>query len=206
MFISFEGGEGCGKSVQSKMLYRHLCREGYSVVLTHEPGGTPLGDSICRWLKWKEGNDIPVVTEILLFNASRSYLIDRVIKPSLKAGRIVICDRFTDSTLAYQGYGSGTDLEIIKSLNNLATDGIKPDLTILLDMPVDAGFSRKGKHALDRFEKQSLNFHQKVRHGYIDMAQQEPDRWMVVNASLTKKEVAHIIWDRVNMLLSSQGT
>ncbi len=204
LFITFEGCEGCGKSVQSKVLFRRLCREDHPAVLTYEPGGTPLGESICRWLKWRGEIAISAMSEIFLFNASRRQLMDTVIKPSLEQGMVVICDRFTDSTLAYQGYGRGLGLEMINHLNFLATDGIKPDLTILLDMPVVEGLARKGKTQPDRFEKQPLEFHEKVRRGYLQMARNEPERWLIINAGLSKREITAIIWNKVSSLLASR--
>jgi dTMP kinase len=204
LFITFEGGEGCGKSVQSRMLSRHLCREGYNAVLTREPGGTPLGEKICRCLKWYEEDEISAITELFLFNASRRHLVETIINPSIKQGQIVVCDRFTDSTFAYQGYGRGLDLEVIGQLNQLATGGIKPDLTILLDMPSIEGLTRKKNLIADRFEKEAVIFHEKVRQGYLQMAKREPQRWFIIDAKLSKWEITHIIRDKVSQLLAHQ--
>ena len=205
LFITFEGGEGCGKSVQAKALYRRLLQLAIPVVLTNEPGGTPFGIKIARWLKWTEGTDISPLTELLLFNASRAQSVIRVIQPNIENGKVVICDRYTDSTTAYQGYGRGLDLEVVTAINNTATQGLKPDLAILLDMPVEEGLARKGARKQDRFEQEDITFHQKVREGYLKLATNDPQRWLVVDASQSKTKIAQIIWQRVSQMLSEQG-
>jgi len=205
LFITFEGGEGCGKSVQSRTLYRRLSQLAISVILTYEPGGTPLGKKLGRWLKWAQDTDISPLTELLLFNASRAQLIDKVIHPNLEKGKIVISDRYADSTTAYQSYGRGLDLEVVKAVNDAATQGLKPDLTILLDIAVEEGLARKRAKKQDRFEQEDIAFHQKVREGYLKLAANDPQRWLVVDASQPKSKVAQIIWQRVSQLLSSQG-
>jgi dTMP kinase len=201
LFITFEGGEGCGKSVQSKTLYERLCNEGVPAILTCEPGGTPLGDEICRLLKWNADFDITPLTELLLFNSSRSQLIHKLIKPSLEQGKVVICDRFADSTIVYQGYGRGLDMEVIRTINDTATHGLHPNLTILLDLPVDTGFKRKNNNRQDRFENEDTTFHEKVRQGYLELAAEEPERWLVIDASQSKEIIADIIWQKVSRLL-----
>ena len=201
LFITFEGGEGCGKSVQARMLYDRLSRSATPVILIHEPGGTPLGDEISHWLKWNKELDISPLTELLLFNASRSQLVDTVIKPNLEKGKIVICDRFADSTTIYQGYGRGLDLEVVKAVNNAATHGIKPDLTILLDLPAVEGLARKSYNQQDRFEKEDIAFHKRVCLGYLELAAEEPERWLVVDAKQNKAKIADTIWQKVSQLL-----
>ena len=200
LFIVFEGGEGSGKSTQAKALEKQLLKLGYRVVLTHEPGGTLLGDKLRRWLKW--GRGLNIKTELLLFLASRSQLVSRVIRPALEEGYIVICDRFEPSTFAYQGYGRGMDLGLLATLNGLVTDGLKPDLILLLDLKAEEGLARK-KIKLDCFEREESDFHQKVREGYLQMAAAEPERWMVVDASLPEPAVRDVIWKRVEQLLAS---
>jgi len=192
LFITFEGGEGCGKSTQARALYQRLLRSGVSALLTREPGGTPLGSQLRRWLKGE--GEIDAQTELLLFNASRAHLVSRVIRPALEKGIVVICDRFSDSTTAYQGYGRGLDFALIETANNIGTQGLRPDLTMLLDFPVEQGLARKRLH--DRFEREGLAFHQRVRQGYMEMAGKEPGRWLVIDASLPKKEVGRLIWER----------
>lgn len=205
LFITFEGGEGSGKSVQAKELYRRLSQLVIPVVLTHEPGGTLFGKKLGRWLKWAQGTDISPLTELLLFNASRAQLVAEVIQPSLKSGKVVISDRYADSTTAYQGYGRRLDLDTVKAANSAATQGLKPDLTILLDIPAEEGLDRKKAKSRDRFEREVLAFHQRVREGYLKMAAAEPERWLVVDASQSREKIAQIIWQRVSQLLATRG-
>ena len=205
LFITFEGGEGCGKSTQARALYRKLSRLAIPVILTHEPGGTSLGNKLSRWLKWAEGTDISPLTELMLFNASRSQLITEVIQPNLNEGKIVICDRYADSTTVYQSYGRGLDLEMVKAVNNAAIQGLKPNLTILLDISAEEGLARQRGKKQDRFEQEELAFHQRVREGFLKLAQQEPQRWLVVAATQPKEKIARTIWQRVSQSISEQG-
>ncbi len=205
LFITFEGGEGSGKSVQARALYRRLSQLAIPALLTHEPGGTSLGKKLSRWLKWAQNTDISPLTELLLFNASRAQLVDKVIHPNLEKGGVVICDRYTDSTTAYQSYGRGLDLQMVKAVNNAATQGLKPDLTILLDMSAEKGLTRKKTKKQDRFEQEAIAFHQRVREGYLKLAAADPERWLVIDASQPKRKVEQIIWERVSQLLLKQG-
>ena len=205
LFITFEGGEGSGKSVQSRALFRRLSQLAIPVILTHEPGGTSLGKKLGRWLKWAQNTDISPLTELLLFNASRAQLVTKVIQPSLKGRKVVICDRYADSTTAYQSYGRGLDLEMVKAINNAATQGIKPNLTVLLDISVEKGLARKKAKRQDRFERENIAFHQRVREGYLKLVASEPERWLVIDASQSKRKIADIIWQKVSQLLSERG-
>ena len=205
LFMTFEGGEGCGKSVQARALYRRLLKLAIPAVLTHEPGGTPFGKKLGRWLKWTKDTDISPLTELLLFNASRAQLVTQVILPNLQSGKIVVCDRYADSTTAYQSYGRGLDLEMVKAINNAATRGLKPNLTVLLDIPAEEGLARKKAKKQDRFEQEAVAFHQRVRNGYLKLAANDPERWLVIDASQSKAKISEIIWQRVEQLLSSQG-
>jgi len=200
LFITFEGGEGCGKSTQSRLLLKKLEQQNISVVLTHEPGGTSLGGEIRKLLKEKQRSSISPQTELFLFVASRVQLLAELIRPALEKTKVVICDRFADSTLAYQSYGRGLDLATVEKVNSMATENIKPNLTILLDMSPEQGLARK-RSLKDRFEAEDLSFHHRVREGYLKMAATEPDRWLVIDASLPKSKIAEIIWDRVSKLL-----
>jgi dTMP kinase len=206
LFITFEGGEGSGKSLQAKALYRKLSQLAIPALLTHEPGGTPFGNKIGRWLKWAQDTDISPLTELLLFNASRSQLVTEVIQPRLKNGEIVICDRYTDSTTAYQSYGRGLDLEMVRAINGTAAQGLVPDLTFLLDMSVEEGLARKSTKKQDRFEQENIAFHQRVREGYFKIATADPERLLVIDATQSKEKIARIIWQRVSKLLSSYAT
>jgi dTMP kinase len=205
LFITFEGGEGSGKSVQAKALFRRLSDLAVPVLLTHEPGGTPFGEKLGHWLKWAKGAEISPLTELMLFNACRAQLVAEVIKPNLKSGKVVICDRYADSTTVYQGYGRGLELAMVKATNKAATQGLKPDLTILLDIAVEEGFARKLARKHDRFEQEVAAFHYRVREGYLKLAAAEPKRWLVVDASQSKREVADVIWQRVSRLISRRG-
>jgi len=205
LFVTFEGGEGSGKSVQARALYRRLSQSAIPVLLTHEPGGTPFGNKIGRWLKWTETKDVSPLTELLLFNASRAQLISEVIRPGLKKGTAVICDRYTDSTTAYQSYGRGLDLAIVEMVNNAATQGLKPELTVLMDIPVEEGLARKRVKKQDRFEREDIAFHQRVRDGFLRLAADEPQRWLVVDACQSKAEIRAIIWQKVSQLMAGQG-
>lgn len=205
LLITFEGGEGCGKSYQSSILNRRLAELAIPVIMTHEPGGTPFGEKITRLLKWDNKQKISPLTETLLFNASRAHLIENVIKPALRAGKIVICDRFTDSTVVYQGFSRGLDVKLIEPINRAATQSIAPDLTILLDLPVEAGLSRKNKQKPDRFHKENLAFHRRVRNGFLKQAMREPGRWFFIDASQPREKIAGIIWERVVKLLADRS-
>lgn len=201
MFIVFEGGEGCGKSTQTRALYRRLSRDGYGAVLTREPGGTRLGERVRRYLKKTGETRISPLAELFLIATARAQLVREIIRPELEKGKMVICDRFTPSTLAYQGYGRGLDTDAIRHVNDIATDGMSPDLIVLLDIPVEAGLSRKKSKDRDRFESESLSFHARVRRGYLDLAQADPGRWLVVDGRLPRKAIEKKIWDRVCILL-----
>jgi dTMP kinase len=202
LFITFEGGEGCGKSTQSRLLLKKLKQQNIPVVLTHEPGGTSLGSELRKVLKRKRGYSILPEAELFLFAASRAQLVAEVVRPALEEGKVVICDRFAHSTLVYQGYGRGLDLSIVERVNNMATGNLRPDLTILLDISPEQGLARK-RSLKDRFELEGLSFHRRIREGYVRIAAAEPDRWLVVDASLPKGKIAEIIWDRVSQLLPS---
>jgi dTMP kinase len=206
LFITFEGGEGCGKSTQSRRLYRRLLQQGIPALLVHEPGVTALGKKIRRLLKWSEELNIAPVAELLLFNTARAQLVMEVIKPALEKGTLVVCDRFADSTTAYQGYGRGLDLKIVEAANKIGVMGLQPDLTILMDIPVATGLARKKPGESDRFEKETQGFHRRVRRGYLKMAEAEKTRWFVIDATKDKHQIAGIIWERViHLIKKKQG-
>ncbi len=200
-FVVFEGIDGAGKSTQIQILYDTLVSKGYTPLLTREPGGTPLGETVARWLKSYPQRS--PFTELLFFNATRAEHVSQVVQPALNAGRIVICDRFVASTLAYQGYGRGLDLRLIKQINLLASQGLQPTLTVFLDVHTTIAHSRIDAKALDVFEKESLEFHQRVRQGFIEMAAEEGEAWLVINGSLGKETIAKLVWERVRTLLKN---
>jgi len=200
LFITFEGGEGCGKSTQSELLLKKFEQQNIPAVLTHEPGGTALGNELRKALKKKRGSFISPQAELFLVAASRAQLVAELIRPALEEGKVVICDRFTHSTMVYQGYGRGLDFTAIKMVNNMATRNLNPDLIILLDISPEQGLARK-RSLRDRFELEDLSFHRRVREGYLRMVAAESERWLVIDASLPRGEIAEIIWDRVSKLL-----
>ncbi len=230
LFITFEGGEGSGKDTQAKELVERLCRQKkWGVSYAQEPGTTLLGRQVREWLREPDrplvviprgGTQLPLLddvnnhslpaihlhadsprTELLAFTLARSQLVEEYILPKLKGKSIVVCNRYTDSTTAYQGYGRGLDLKLVAMANNIATQGLKPDLTILLDIPPEKGLIRKFGDIRDHFEKEVLDFHRKVREGYLKLAANEPERFLVIDASQSKGQIASIIWQRVRQLI-----
>ncbi len=204
MFIVFEGGEGCGKSTQTRALYRRLSKDGFGAILTREPGGTRLGERVRRHLKRTDETRISPLAELFLIATARAQLVSEVIRPELEKGKMVICDRFTPSTLAYQGYGRGLNTDALREVNDIATDGMSPDLIVLLDIPIEDGLGRKKSKERDRFESESLAFHARVRRGYLDMAKADPERWLVVDGRLPKEEIEKMIWGKVSILLKRE--
>jgi dTMP kinase len=188
MFITFEGIEGSGKTTQQRMLAEHLRAQGKTVVVTKEPGGTPLADRI-RAILLDSANAIDPVAEVLLFAASRRQHTTEVIEPALSRGEIVLCDRYADSTLAYQGFGRLIDLDRLRTLNEWATDALVPHVTLLFDLPEEIGLQRANSRNASavqdegRFEAEDLRFHRRVREGYLAMAVAEPNRYRVVDAN-----------------------
>jgi dTMP kinase len=204
MFISLEGPEGSGKTSQLPILAEYLRQHGFDVLTTREPGGTSISEQIRTVLHNLENKEMNPRTEILLFQASRAQLVEQVIKPHLIKGGVVLSDRYADSTLAYQGYGHQIDIESLRMLVTFATGGLKPDLTILLDVDVETGLRRKElKGEWNRLDAYDLEFHQRVRQGYKQLVQAEPERWEVVDASRAPKEVQdelrRVVAERLNI-------
>lgn len=196
--ISFEGGDGSGKTTQLKLLEKYLSAHGKNCLCTREPGGTALGEMIRQLLLEAGKEEISSPTELFLYLADRAQHVQEVIRPALASGTIVLCDRFTDSTLAYQGYGRGVDLDILRRLNEVASPGVTPDLTFLLDCPVEVGLPRtaqrivnqtSGKRREDRFEREKIEFHERVRAGFLELARAEPKRIVILDASRALQEV-----------------
>lgn len=201
-FITFEGIEGCGKSTQVKLAGSYLSEHRIPFITTEEPGGTPIGRRVREMLLNKTPYDsakMRAETELLLFFAARAQHVRDVIQPSLKDGRVVLCDRFSDATIAYQGFGRGLDTDLIRLINDFSSDGLKPGLTLLFDLPVEMGLKRamerissnEGIPAEDRFEREALEFHGRVREGYLSLARNEPDRFRIVDASKDIESVHH---------------
>jgi dTMP kinase len=191
MFITLEGPEGSGKTSQLPALAAYLRDAGYDVIETREPGGTAVGDQIREVLMNLKNVEIVPRTEILLFLAARAQHVEGLIRPALQAGKVVLCDRFSDSTLAYQGYGHQTDLDILRLLLDFSTAGLKPDLTLLLDVPVLSGLERKLDNGAEwnRLDAYTEAFHKRVRLGYQELAQMEPERWVTIDATQDKENV-----------------
>ena len=195
MFITLEGPEGSGKTSQLPALGAFLREAGYDVIITREPGGTAVGDQIRAVLMNMNNVSIVPRTEILLFLAARAQHVDEVIRPALAAGKLVLCDRFGDSTLAYQGFGHQTDLDILQTLLDFSTGGLKPDLTLLVDVPVEEGIARKHHNSSEwnRLDAYDLAFHERVRQGYFALAEAEPERWLIIDATKDKDRVQQAI-------------
>ena len=197
-FITFEGGDGTGKTTQLKILESYLIARGKSCISTREPGGTTLGKLIRRVLLEVGEQTIASPTELFLYLADRAQHVQEIIRPAIEQGKIVLCDRHTDSTLAYQGYGRGVDLELLRQLNTIASQGIRADLTLLFDCPVEIGLSRTAQRQFraatagnreDRFEREKFEFHERVRAGFLELARSEPERFCVIDASRSVEEV-----------------
>jgi len=190
VFITFEGPDGSGKTTQARLLAEWLGEQGYEVVLTREPGGTDIGDQIRVVLHDPRNTAMDARTEILLYSASRAQHVAERIRPALAAGKIVISDRYADSTLAYQGYGRGLDLETLQRVTTFATGGLKPDLTLYLDVPPEAGLQRRqlGGVEWNRLDAETLEFHQRARAGYLELVRQEPGRWVIIDAARSIEE------------------
>jgi dTMP kinase len=208
LFITFEGPDGSGKTTQVRLVADHLRALGHDVLITREPGGTSIGDQIRTVLHDVKNVEMTPETEFLLYSASRAQLVQQVIRPHLARGGTVLCDRFADSSMAYQGYGRELDLEAVRLITQFATGGLTPHLTICLDLPVEEGIRRKqAAHAAragewNRLDQQTLDFHRRVRGGYLKMAQAEPDRWLVIDATQSIDNTQATICARLETLLS----
>jgi len=211
LFITFEGPDGSGKSTQIRLLEEHLRGLGHAVLITREPGGTSIGDQIRAVLHDIKNVEMTREAEFLLYSASRAQLVRQVIQPHLSRGGTVLCDRFADSSMAYQGYGRELELEAIRLITRFATADLKPDLTVYLDLPVEVGLQRKqSAHAAqggewNRLDQQTMDFHRRVRQGYHRMAQAEPERWLVVDATQSVADTHATIRARLELLLSELG-
>jgi len=205
MFITLEGPDGSGKSMQIPALAEFIRSQGYEVLTTREPGGTNIGDQI-RQVIMKLGNtSMPPRTEILLFCAARAQIVEEVLRPALQRGVVVISDRYADSTLAYQGYGHGVDLEELTRLLKFTTGGLRPDLTLLLDVDAETGLRRRQTSGgeWNRLDAYALSFHKRVREGYHQLAAAEPERWRTIDASQAPEMVQSCIQDVVRQALAA---
>jgi len=209
-FITFEGIEGCGKTTQIRLLAERLRQRGFEILVTREPGGCPIADAIRSILLHPDSRALVPRAELLLYAAARAQHVDEIIRPALARGALVLCDRFIDATVAYQGGGRSLDLSLIDSLNALATDSVVPDMTLLLDMPVEEGLKRARQRNAstpeeDRFEREAIDFHRRVRSEYLQLARQHP-RFMVIDATGPVDVVAKRIGAAVETVLRHKGS
>ena len=203
LFITFEGPEGSGKTTQVKRLAQRLAGCGSHVLALREPGGTSIGEQIRDVLHSLDNREMQSRTEILLYCAARAQLVGQVIRPHLESGGVVLCDRYADSTLAYQGYGRGLDLATLRMILDFATSGLKPDLTLYLDIDVEAGLKRKrvGGEEWNRMDDLEVDFYRRVRAGYLEMVTQEPTRWAVIDAAQDAETIAEEIGKMVERVV-----
>ena len=206
LFITFEGPEGSGKTTHIQRLASFLKKQGHPVVVTREPGGTPLSKAFRRLLL-ESGDGLLPLAELFLYEADRAQHVEQTVLPALRKGHVVLCDRFTDSTLAYQGNGRGLDLKEIEVLNRIASCNLKPDLTILLDVPVERGLhqARRKKHRHDRLERAGLAFHKRVRQGFLRLAKKEPIRFRVIRQQPDAEETQSLIRNAIKSSLTRPG-
>ncbi len=206
MFITFEGPEGGGKSTQIRLLAERLRQHGYDVTTTREPGGTTIGDQIRTVLHDTANTAMSPTAELLLYSASRAQHVAEVIRPALAAGQVVLCDRFADSSMAYQGYGRGLDRAMLAALTAIATGGLTPDLTLFLDLDVERGLARRAERGeeMNRLDLEAVGFHQRVRAGYHALAAAEPARWVSLDADRPVAAVAADVWRVVAERLVAQ--
>jgi dTMP kinase len=198
--VTLEGGEGSGKSSQAEVLASLMRQHGYTIAVTREPAGTELGHVVEGI--FQQGIAVAPEAELFLFEAARAQHVQAVIRPALERGEVVLCDRYTDSTLAYQGYGRDLSLDHLRAVNHIATGGLAPHFTILLDIPPETGLARKDRERPgDSIGEESLEFHQRVRKGYLELAQREPERIVVVDASLAKHQVTEAAWRHLERFL-----
>ncbi len=211
LFITFEGPDGSGKSTQIDLVTRHLQHLGYRVFCTREPGGTAIGNQIRQVLHDVDNTEMSPRAEVLLYSASRAQLVAQVILPHLAQGEVVLCDRYADSTYAYQGYGRQLDFDMLRLITRFATQALKPDLTIYLDVDIEEGLRRKiaaskaGQGEWNRMDRLDLAFHRRVRDGYLEMAQAEPERWLVVDATASVQAINRVICKRLEAVLKAAG-
>lgn len=212
LFITLEGPDGAGTTTQAALLTKALRERGIPVTDTREPGGTHIGERVRTILLSVDHAEMLPATEVLLFAASRAQHVGERIRPALEAGHVVICDRFSESTLAYQGYGRGVDLEALQRITRFATGGLRPDLIVLLDLDADQAMERRrldeqtGGIQRNRLDRLDASFYDRVRRGYLDMAGQEPDRWLVLDAKRPIAMLHQAIYERVEKLLAERGT
>ncbi len=205
LFVTFEGPEGSGKTTQVQLLTDYMKEHGYPVLCAREPGGTEISEQIRQVILSKDNHAISDATEALLYSAARAQIVSQLIRPALAAGKIVLCDRYSDSTLAYQGYGLGLDLKALQTITLFATGGLEPDRTFYIDVPVEFGLARKRGGETNRLDEKSAAYHERVRTGYRAMIKAEPERWIVVDGTQSVNQVQREIRERMDQILKERG-
>ena len=203
LFITFEGPEGSGKTTQARLLVEYLRARGYPVLYTREPGGTEISEQIRHVILSTRNKAMQSEAEVLLFSAARAQIVAELIRPALAGGKIVICDRYADSTMAYQGYGLGLDLDALRAITRFATGGLVPERTFYVDVPVEVGLARRQRGEMNRLDQKEVAYHTRVRNGYLALIQAEPHRFIVIDGSQTIEQVQQEI--RTRMLLELQA-
>lgn len=201
LFITFEGPDGSGKTTQARLLAEYLESHGRPTVLTREPGGTAISEQIRDLVLSNRYQTIRHETEALLFSAARAQIVAEVIRPALAQGRIVVCDRYADSTLAYQGFGLGLDLDALRVITRFATGGLVPDVTVYVDVPVEVGLARRHRGEMNRLDRKDLEYHARVREGFLKLAQAEPQRWWVIDGTRSTEQVQQEIRTRLEKMM-----
>jgi dTMP kinase len=204
LFITFEGPDGSGKTTQARMLTEYLQSRGLPVLHTREPGGTAISEQIRDVVLSNRNQSIQHETEALLFSAARAQIVAELIRPALAAGKIVVCDRYADSTMAYQGYGLGLDLDALRAITRFATGGLVPDLTFYIDVPAEVGLARRHRGETNRLDQKDLAYHAKVRDGFLKMARAEPQRWVVIDGTRSVEQVQRDVRARLEPKLEGK--
>lgn len=204
LFITFEGPDGSGKTTQARMLAEYLQMRGMEVLHTREPGGTAISEQIREVILSTRNQSIQHETEALLFSAARAQIVAELIRPALAAGKIVVCDRYADSTMAYQGYGLGLDLEALRAITRFATGGLVPDMTFYIDVPAEIGLTRRQRGETNRLDQKDLAYHARVREGFLKMAKEEPRRWIVVDGTQPVDQVQQEIRKKLEAKLEGR--
>lgn len=205
LFITFEGPDGSGKTTQVRLLAEFLRARAYAVLLTREPGGTAIGEQIRNVLLSTRNRAMRAETEVLLFSAARAQIVAELIRPALAAGTIVLCDRYSDSTFAYQGYGLGLDLEALRAITRFATGGLVPDVTFYVDVPAEIGLARRQRGKTNRLDQKDIEYHTRVREGYLALARAEPARFVIVDGTRAIAQVQEDIRAQLLRVLSARA-
>lgn len=204
LFITFEGPDGSGKTTHARLLAEYLRARGYAIVLTREPGGTAIGEQVREVILSTRNQTMRNETEVLLFSAARAQIVAEVIRPALATGKIVVCDRYADSTLAYQGYGLGLDLDVLRAITRFATGGLVPDLTFFVDVPAEVGLARRQRGETNRLDQKAVEYHTRVRYGYWELVRAEPQRFIAIDGTRAIDTVQNDIRTHIERILRTR--